>query len=1097
MVLPRSFRFALCFIVLALLPGSIPAAPWNGYSMERFTAETPHFIIYYHKGIEHLVKPVGDKLEQLYTIYHEVYHVHLPNKTQILLQDGDESNGLTFANLNFIILWTHDFDFDLRGSHAWFDDVITHEFAHQCSIPLALKFPWWMYGIQFGYFTHPNEPVQLDLFQMLPPDILPPWFAEGIAQYSSSKYGADRWDSHREMMLRSLTLSHHLITWDHMQTFAGKGDDFEKAYNQGFSMVTYIADKYGYDKVVEMARTASSLTHFDFDGVITSVLGIPARQLYAEWKENLEKRYGAQKEALGTLVPGKKINKLGYENYWPRFSPDGKKVYFLSNGGADYGHKILWSCKLDTAVKKDKKIKPEMDVNGFYDIYGPGNRIAYCSPKSEKSELPPSRGGYRTLDLFTDKLPPEKEPFRLFPKKTERQITEQKGIFSAAFSPTGDRIVAAKRDYDRFFLAITDTLGKSYRIIYPNRDSSSRNIYFIYSVAWSPDGKTIAYSYFDKGYRKIGLYDTASRVSKQFLDMPCDIRDPYYSRDGKYLYYSSDKTGIFNIYRYGFETGTVSRVTNVLGSAYAPAVSPDGNRLVFASYDSAGYGIYLLDTIKSLGDTVIDSSIFARPPLPPIASADLLAPTHRPYSKLPTQFLMTPTALIEQLNTQSNNVYSGASAFKVGLTFNLMDPYSWLGQGTELDGLFLFVPYKNPINPDQGIIDIRQSFDFWLHGSTAILPITLSFDYSLLGIAGMDSSFDETNNQYNDITYNIRLQNLDILVSHYLEGSGGGMDAGENQLAFHLLTGINRYDVLEDISGPEANGGTGGGYFGYNLGNEMRVGAMATAMEQARDSRSSISPRGYAAKLQYNYWQLFSTNQDNPFSINSNGQPEENQYSFQYHELIAHIKYGMAAPVFGDLHFDLRGDAIDVVRKDTSAFPSFYLPVAWVPGYTFYYQNTVTQYSVVKNNGKNDTTGKSIEPNDTVLVTGPVVVNGAVSYRFPLSRPLIDKKIGILYLEKLYGCLNFSGGAGVSSFTQLADLNHWVFSYGPEVRLQGTIFSGIPLAVSLRWDRGFSKVYDQEQNAGDRVSLMVGFDFDDWGNVMLPDYSKPGLTAGF
>jgi len=1072
----RLARITVPCLLLAILVSRVATATsWNGYAMQRFTAETPHFTIYYHRGIEHLVKPVGDKLEQLYVIYEKIYNVHLPNKTQILLQDGDESNGLTFANLNFIILWTHDFDFDLRGSHAWFDDVITHEFAHQCSIPLALKFPWWMYGIQFGYFTHPNEPVQINFFQMWPPDILPPWFAEGIAQYSSSKYGADRWDSHREMLLRSLTLSHHLITWDHMQTFAGKGDDFEKAYNQGFSMVSYIADKYGYDKIVAMARTSSSLAYFNFDDVIKAVIGIPARQLYAEWKSNLEKRYGLQKERLGTLVPGKKINKLGYENYWPRFSPDGKKVYFLSNGAADYGHKILFSYKLDTSLKEAKKIKPEMNVNGFYDIHAPSSRIAFCSPKSEKSELPPDRGGYRTLDLFTDALPPDKEHFRLFPKKTERQVTAQKGIFSAAFSPSGDRLVAAKRDYDRFFLAITDTSGKTFRIIYPNRDSSARNIYFIYSVAWSPDGKTIAYSYFDKDYRKIGFYDTASHETKQFLNLPCDIRDPYFSGDGKYLYFSSDKTGIFNIYRYGFETGAVSRVTNVLGSAFAPAVSPDGKRLAFASYDSAGYGIYLLDSIASLGDTIVDSSLIARSPLPRLAGVDLLAPTHRPYSKLPRQFLMTPTALIEQLNTKANNVYSGASAFKIGATFNLMDPYSWLGMGTELDGLFLFVPYENLINLNDGILDIRQSFDVWLHGSTQILPVTLSFDYSLLGIAGVDSAYDATNLVTDYIPYNIRLQNLDFLVSHYLEGSGGGMDAGEDQLAVHLLTGLNRYDVLEDI--PDYGG------FNYNLGKEYRVGAMITAMEQAKDSRSSISPRGYAAKLQYSYWQLFSTNQDDPFTTDANGEAEENQYNFQYHEVVAHIKYSTAAPFFGDLHFDLRGDAIDVVHRDTSAFPSFYLPVAWVPGYTFYYQNTVTQYAY------HDTIK---EPNDTVLVTGPIVVNGAVSYRFPLSPPLIDKKLWIFYLEKLYGCLNSSGGAGATSVSQLLDLSHWVFSYGTELRLQATMFSGIPLAVSLRWDRGFTKtIADPEQNGGDRYSLSVGFDFDDWGNVMLPDFRDP------
>lgn len=88
--------------------------------------------------------------------------------------------------------------------------------------------------------------------------------------------------------------------------------------------------------------------------------------------------------------------------------------------------------------------------------------------------------------------------------------------------------------------------------------------------------------------------------------------------------------------------------------------------------------------------------------------------------------------------------------------------------------------------------------------------------------------------------------------------------------------------------------------------------------------------------------------------------------------------------------------------------------------------------------------------------------------------------------------MNFSGGTGAVTVSQLLDFNRWIFSYGTELRLQATMFSGIPLAVSLRWDRGFTKtIPDPQQNGGNRFTLNVGFDFDDWGNVMLPDYRDP------
>ena len=1076
----RPIRSITCLLSIIILQSfSAYAASWNGYSMKRYTAETPHFRIHYHKGIEHLVKPVGDKFEELYGIYQNTYHFKLPDKTDVVLQDGDESNGLTFTNIKFIILWTHDFDFNLRGSHDWFDDVITHEFAHLASIWNSLKYPSWIEGIQFGYFTHPNEPLRVDLFHALPPDILPPWFTEGIAQYESSRHGSDAWDSHRDMILRTLTLSHKLLTWDHMQVFAGKGDDFEKTYNQGFSLISYIADTYGYDKIVAMAGKSAKVTHVDFDGVIKDVLGIPARMLYNEWKRDLEARYAREACKIGNPVRGKKISKDGYENYWPRFSPDGRKVYFLSNSVQDYGFKILFSCKLADTVKEDEKIRPEMDVSGFYDIHTPSGHIAFCSSKSGKSELPPDRGGIRTLDLFIDTLPPEKQHFRLFPKKTERQVTFKRSIFSAAFSPSGDKLVTAKRDFDRFSLAITDTSGKTFTVIYPNPDSGTQNIYFIYSVSWSPDGRTIAFSYFDKHTRKIGLYDTAAHTVSQLNDTAGDDRDPAFNPDGKQLYFSSDRTGIFNIYRYTFDTRQLSRITNAVGGAFAPSLSPDGKKLVYAGYDSTGYGIYLVDTIKAVSDTTVDTAFVARPLLTRPAGSDLTAPTHRPYLKLPRQFLCRPTILAEQLNTKENNIYSGASALKAGVVLNLMDAYSWLGMGTELGGLFLMEPAKlfKFINLDQGLIDIGASYDAALFGSTQILPLTLSFDYWLRGIAGKDLFYDETEQENTALPYNIRIQNLNLLVSHYFEGQGGSMGMSDAQAALHLLAGFNRYDV-DILPDPSI------GVFGYNVGKEFRAGGMATIMSRAIDSRSSISPRGLAARLQYNFWRLLSLNENNAFRI-ENGMLKENQNRFHYHELTAHIKAGTEAPVFGDIHLDLAGAAIRIASQDT-VFPSFYLPIAWVPGYTYYFRDTR-----IKSISGPDTSRATF---DTVLVTGTAVVSGGLSYRFPLSPALIDKKLWIFYFEKLYGCLNLNGGIGVDRPSRILKFKRgdWLLSYGAEVRLQASTFGGMPLAISLRWDRGFDR---PAPLGGNRFTLNIGFDFDGWDLVMIPDYRSPVIAG--
>jgi hypothetical protein len=1066
-------------LILLCIASIAAAAKWNGYSMPRYTAETAHFRIHYHKGIEHLVKPVGDKFEELYLIYQDTYHFKLPRKTEIVLQDGDESNGLTFTNLNFIILWTHDFDFNLRGSHDWFNDVITHEFAHLASIWISLKYPAVIEGLQFGYFTHPNEPRRLDLFHALPSDILPPWFTEGIAQYESSRHGTDAWDSHRDMILRSLALSNKLLTWDHMQVFAGKGDDFEKTYNHGFSLVKYIAEKYGCDKIVAMCRKSAGVARLNFDGVIKDVLGKSGRDLYAEWKADLVKRYTGEAGKIGAPVGGRKLNKFGYENYWPRFSPDGKKVYFLSNGKRDYGFKTLCSYSLIDTIKEDDRIKPEMAVTTFYDIHRPSGHISFSSAKSDKSVLPANRGGIPSMDLFIDTLPPDKEPFRLFAKETERQVTFTKGIFSAAFSPTGDKFAGAQRCFDRFSLVMMDTSGKSFTTLYPNPDSAAQVLHFIYSVAWSPDGKTIAFSYFDNDFRKIALYDTATHAVTQLSNNKCDDRDPTFGPDGKQLYFSSDRTGVFNLYRYTFETKTLSRVSNVLGGAFAPAVSPDGKRVAYAGYDSSGYGIYLIDTLKSVADSAADSLIVTRQLPGNLKPLDTTFATHIPYSKFPHQLLLRPMVLVEQLNTQENNVYSGSSAVKAGVVANLMDAYSWLGMGTELGGMFLLEPHKiyKFINVDDGLINIDCSYDAEIFASTQIFPLTLSADYYLRGIAGKDLYYDEINSQQVQQTYNIRLQNLNLLVSHYLDGQGGSAGAGEDQLALHLLTGYNTYDISSKIP----NYGT----FIYNAEKDFRAGAMATFMTTARNSRMSISPRGLAFKAQYTVNRLFSTKDDNAFRY-SNGYLVENQDLFIFQEAVVHLMGGMRAPWYGnhDLHFDLKGDMVKSMYHDT-LFPSFNLPVAWVPGYVYYFRTPKPRWI----NNKLDTI-----PLDTVLVTGPMTVSGSLSYRFPLSPPLIDKKFWIFYLEKVFGCLNANFGGGFQHPSDIfkSHRNDWVVSYGAELRLQGSTFGGYPLAVKLAWNRGIDR---PAPIGGDRFNVEVGFDFDYWGNILLPDYRAPGVAG--
>ena len=112
---------------------------------------------------------------------------------------------------------------------------------------------------------------------------------------------------------------------------------------------------------------------------------------------------------------------------------------------------------------------------------------------------------------------------------------------------------------------------------------------------FSPDGSRIAVGLWQPGgYRDIRLLDPAGNVLEDIThDRAIDV-GPVWSRDGNYLYFSSDRTGIFNIYAYEPDTKRFFQVTNVLGGAFSPSPSPDGKTLAFASYSSRGYDVHTM-----------------------------------------------------------------------------------------------------------------------------------------------------------------------------------------------------------------------------------------------------------------------------------------------------------------------------------------------------------------------------------------------------------------------------------------------------------------------------------------------------------------------
>jgi hypothetical protein len=327
------------------------------------------------------------------------------------------------------------------------------------------------------------------------------------------------------------------------------------------------------------------------------------------------------------------------------------------------------------------------------------------------------------------------------------------------------------------------------------------------------------------------------------------------------------------------------------------------------------------------------------------------------------------------------------------------------------------------------------------------------------------------------LPYQVRLTNALLGASYpLLDGLYG-----------QLFVSADRYDVALDMK--EAYDLS---VFKYNLSKGYRAGAMTWFSARERNSRSNISPTGIAGKLQYSLWQQHSLQEENSFSFESSIMKE--QYDdYRFHQVDGRLLLGMSSPFYNrhDFHFSFGGSYLKPIGSNTD-IPSFYLPAARVPGYSFFYKDEKIKY--------NEDGEPTTMIHDTLLFTGRAVLTGELSYRFPLWPGSINRKLSFVYFDMLYGVLNLSGGAGFGNPTDAWNFNRsdWLLSYGAEVRLETISFNNYPLALQFRWDYGADRAapetfVDNREVilGGHRFAFSIGFSFDDWGLIPVVDYLSP------
>ncbi len=226
-------------VTVAVLAAMATAQVWyNHPELDWQTFETDHFLIHFHQGTERSAREAATAAEAVYGPITKLYKYEPPTKTHLIIKDvDDDSNGLAYFYDNKIEIWARPLDYDLRGSHRWMQGVITHEFVHIIQIAASMKFSRRIPGFYLQWIDYEDEKRDDVLYgypnvlvsQAYPGVNIPPWFAEGVAEFMFPGANYDYWDSHRDMLLRDRVLNDNLLSLPAMSSFGKRGIGNESA----------------------------------------------------------------------------------------------------------------------------------------------------------------------------------------------------------------------------------------------------------------------------------------------------------------------------------------------------------------------------------------------------------------------------------------------------------------------------------------------------------------------------------------------------------------------------------------------------------------------------------------------------------------------------------------------------------------------------------------------------------------------------------------------------------------------------------------------------------------------------------------------------
>ncbi len=430
------------------------------------------------------------------------------------------------------------------GDHRFFEEVSTHEFAHQFTFQKVAQVAT----------AAKTEDDPLERF--------PLWFLEGLAEY----YAHDGLDAESEALIRDLMLDPDPGAGYTFTDFFSDDYGFITTYKLGQVRCTFLQETYGkwfIQKVLEeshlMAQVEGRKQTLNFKQLLTKLSGDPPERIherFTTWiKERSYQTWLASRHRPESMTP---VPGAPEDGFALASSPDGTLL-----------------------MVRTVNMRTRQFVLSLFDVRAPGSNktIARDAERGVESLHPVSA---RNFSVGAGRL---------------AWVAQRQGhdvIYWNDYTHKAQK--GGTVQPDRFTRKVVKVQGWKIDLSVSKRrrlDLQSAGVSVIESIALSPDDKRVALVGTGRGGRRdVFVADIATGKLTRITDDWFSEREVSWGARG--IVYTSDSTGhgMYDLFRIAdADQPKVERLTTGGRDALDPVATPDG-RVLFVAHDESGGNIY-------------------------------------------------------------------------------------------------------------------------------------------------------------------------------------------------------------------------------------------------------------------------------------------------------------------------------------------------------------------------------------------------------------------------------------------------------------------------------------------------------------------------